>query len=146
LIVDGGRAQWNAAQKVLKKLGLDIPVLGITKGEVRDGDEHFIMPDGTIDNSVPKDSKLFLLLRTVRDEAHRFAITFHKKTRSRNSVSSELDEIEGIGSSRRKTLLRHFGSVSGIAGADIDAISRVPGISKSAASKIYLHFHPDLVK
>ncbi|MDR1206809.1 MAG: excinuclease ABC subunit UvrC [Rickettsiales bacterium] len=146
LIVDGGRAQWNVAKKVLGKLGLDIPVLGVTKGEVRNGDEHFILPDGADDESVPKDSRLFLLLRAVRDEAHRFAINYHKKTRSRNSVSSELDEIDGIGPKRRKNLLRHFGSVQSMAGADIDAIARVPGISKQAAEKIYLHFHPDSIK
>lgn len=146
LIVDGGRAQWNIAKKVLKKLNLDIPVLGVTKGEVRSGDEHFIRPDGAADKSVPKDSPLFLLLRAVRDEAHRFAVSFHKKTRGRAAASSALDEIEGIGATRRRALLRHFGSVSGIAGADSAALARVPGISKPTAEKIYLYFHPESVK
>jgi len=143
LIVDGGKQQWNAARRALKKLNLDIPVLGITKGDKRDGDEHFIKPDGTVDKSLPKDSKLFLLLRAVRDEAHRFAVTFHKKTRGKAATASALDEIEGIGTARRRALLRHFGSVSGIAGASAAALSKVPGISKAAAEKIYLYFHPE---
>ncbi|MCL2331067.1 MAG: excinuclease ABC subunit UvrC [Proteobacteria bacterium] len=145
VIVDGGRAQWNIAKKVLGKLNLDIPVLGVTKGEVRDGDEHFIRPDGATDTSVPKDSKLFLLLRSVRDESHRFAIAFHRKTRGAAATASALDEIEGIGGARKKALLHHFGSVRQITDADADAISRVAGISKSAAQKIYLHFHPENV-
>jgi len=143
LIVDGGRQQWNAAKRVLKKLNLEIPVLGITKGEKRDGDESFIMPDGKVDSSLPKDSRLFLLLRAGRDEAHRFAITFHKKTRGKRAVASALDEIDGIGAARRRALLRHFGSASGIADADTSALTRAAGISKSLAEKIYLHFHPE---
>ena len=145
LIIDGGKAQWNAAKRVLKKLDLDIPVLGVTKGDVRSGDERFILPDGRIDNGVPKDSKLFLLLRAVRDEAHRFAITFHKKTRAKSATASALDDIDGIGAARRRALLRHFGSVAGIAGANAAAIARVPGISKPAAEKIYSYFHPEVV-
>ena len=146
LIVDGGMAQWNVAQQVLHDLGLKIPVIGMVKGMVRNGDEHFILPDGRIDTSVPKDSDLFLLLRRVRDEAHRFAIEFHKKRRGAGATASALDEIEGIGAARRRALLRHFGSAAGIADADIGALARVPGISKSAAEKIYFHFHPDLVE
>jgi excinuclease ABC subunit C len=143
LIVDGGKQQWNAARRVLKKLDLDIPVLGITKGEKRNGYESFIKPDGSVDKSLRADSKLFLLLRAVRDEAHRFAITFHKKNRAKGATASVLDEIEGIGPARRRALLRHFGSAAGIAGADTAALSKVPGISKPAAKKIYLYFHPE---
>ncbi|MCL1785998.1 MAG: excinuclease ABC subunit UvrC [Alphaproteobacteria bacterium] len=144
LIVDGGRTQWNVAKKVLKKLGLEIPVLGITKGEKRDGDESFIMPDGTLNKSLSKDSKLFLLLRAVRDEAHRFAITFHKKTRAKSATAGALDEIDGIGAARRRALLRHFGSVKGIADADAAALSKAPGISPELSKKIYLYFHPEI--
>jgi len=143
LIVDGGRAQWNAAKKVLKKLNLDIPVLGITKGEVRDGDEHFIKPDGSTDTSLSKDSPLFLMLRAVRDEAHRFAITHHRAVRAKTNVASTLDDIPGIGAARRRALLRHFGSVARIADASIDAIAKVPGMSKLMAEKTYGHFHPE---
>lgn len=137
IIVDGGRAQWNIAHKTTP----NIPILGVTKGEVRDGDEHFIMPDGTEDRTMPKDSKLFLLLRRVRDEAHRFVITYHRTRRAKTMTGSCLDEIEGIGPSRKKLLLNHFGSVRGVMDADMPALLRVPGLGKSAAKKIYDHFH-----
>ena len=137
IIVDGGRAQWNIAHKTAP----NIPILGVTKGEVRDGDEHFIMPDGTEDRTMHKDSKLFLMLRRVRDEAHRFVITYHRTRRAKTMTGSCLDEIEGIGPSRKKLLLNHFGSVRGVMDADMPALLHVPGLGKSAAKKIYDHFH-----
>ena len=137
IIVDGGRAQWNIAHETAP----NIPIVGVTKGEVRNGDEHFIMPDGSEYHDMPKDSKLFLLLRHVRDEAHRFVITFHRTTRAKSMTGSCLDEIEGIGAVRKKMLLNHFGSVRAIMEADINALVRVPGLGKSAAKKIYNHFH-----
>ena len=137
IIVDGGQAQWNIAHKTAP----NIPILGVTKGEVRNGDEHFIMPDGTISRDIPKDSKLFLLLRAVRDEAHRFVITFHRTVRAKQMTSSVLDEIEGIGPTRKKMLLTHFGSVREISDASLDALKKVPGLGNNAAEKIYAHFH-----
>lgn len=137
IIVDGGRAQWNIAHQVAP----NIPVLGVTKGEVRNGDEHFIMPDGSEYRDMKKDSELFLLLRRVRDEAHRFVITYHRTTRAKAMTGSCLDEIEGIGPIRKKLLLNHFGSVRSIMDADINALVRVPGLGKNAAKKIYAHFH-----
>lgn len=137
IIVDGGRAQWNIAHKTAP----NIPILGVTKGEVRNGDEHFIMPDGTEYRDMPKDSKLFLLLRRVRDEAHRFVITYHRTTRAKAMTGSCLDEIEGIGPMRKKLLLNHFGSVRAIMDADIQTLKRVPGLGNTAAKKIYEHFH-----
>ena len=137
IIVDGGIAQWNIAHKTAP----NIPVLGVTKGEVRNGDEHFIMPNGDICRDIPKDSSLFLLLRAVRDEAHRFVITFHRTTRAKTMTSSVLDEIEGIGPGRKKALLNHFGSVRAVSDADMTALLKVPGLGKSAAEKIYAYFH-----
>ncbi|MDL2296230.1 excinuclease ABC subunit UvrC [Lachnospiraceae bacterium OttesenSCG-928-E19] len=137
IIVDGGPAQWNIAHKTAP----NIPILGVTKGEVRDGDEHFIMPDGSIDRELPKDSPLFLLLRAVRDEAHRFAITFHRTQYAKKLTASRLDEIEGIGPSRKRALLHHFGSVREIADADMNALMKVPNLGKSAAQKIHSYFH-----
>lgn len=141
IIVDGGMAQWNAA----KKISNDIPVMGVTKGIVRDGDEHFILPDGTISHELPHDSQLFLMLRTVRDEAHRFVITYHRNTRAKQMTASVLDEIDGIGPTRKRALLQHFGSVHAIMDADIPALVRVPGLGKSAAEKIYAHFHSSVI-
>ena len=137
IIVDGGPAQWNIANK---NSG-GIPVMGVTKGEVRDGDEHFILPDGTVYRDLPKDSPLFLMLRAVRDEAHRFVITYHRNVRAKQMTASVLDEIEGIGPTRKQALLRHFGNVRAIIDADINALKRVPGLGKNAAEKIYAHFH-----
>ena len=141
IVVDGGPAQWNIAHKTAPS----IPILGVTKGEVRDGDEHFIMPDGTICRDIPKDSRLFLLLRAVRDEAHRFVITFHRTVRAKQMTSSVLDEIDGIGPTRKRALLNHFGSVRAITDAPLDALIRVPGLGKAAAEKIYAHFHSDVI-
>ena len=142
IIVDGGPAQWNIANKVANN---KIPVLGVTKGIVRNGDEHFIMPDGSENHELAKDSKLFLMLRTVRDEAHRFVITYHRSVRAKQLTASCLDEIEGIGPTRKKQLLQHFGSVRAIMDADLKSLSRVSGLGKSAAEKIYAYFHSDML-
>ena len=142
IIVDGGPAQWNIANKVANG---KIPVLGVTKGIVRNGDEHFIMPDGSENHELAKDSKLFLMLRTVRDEAHRFVITYHRSVRAKQLTASCLDEIEGIGPTRKKQLLQHFGSVRAIMDADLKSLSRVSGLGKSAAEKIYAYFHSDML-
>ena len=141
IIVDGGPAQWNIAHHVAP----NIPILGVTKGVVRNGDEHFIMPNGSEYRDMPKDSPLFLMLRTVRDEAHRFVITYHRTTRAKKMTASVLDEIDGIGAKRKHMLLTHFGSPRAIMDADINALRRVPGLGDAAAKKIYAHFHSDLL-
>ena len=141
IIVDGGMAQWNIA----KRAAGDIPVFGVTKGMVRNGDEHFILPDGTIHRDLPKDSPLFLMLRAVRDEAHRFVITYHRNVRAKQMTASVLDEIDGIGPTRKRALLSHFGSVRAIMDADINALKHVPGLGKNAAEKIYAHFHSEVI-
>lgn len=138
IIVDGGPAQWNIANKVANG---KIPVLGVAKGVVRNGDEHFIMPNGQENRTLPKDSDLFLLLRAVRDEAHRFVITFHRTIRAKQLTASCLDEIEGIGPKRKKQLLQHYGSVHSIMDADLKSLLNVPGLGKNAAKKIYAYFH-----
>ena len=94
---------------------------------------------------MPKDSPLFLMLRTVRDEAHRFVITYHRNTRAKQMTASVLDEIDGIGPTRKRALLQHFGSVHAIIDADINALKHVPGLGKNAAEKIYAHFHTEVI-
>ncbi len=131
IIVDGGRAQWNIAHRTAP----DIPVLGVTKGLVRDGDEHFILPDGTESWDMAKDSRLFLMLRAVRDET----------VRAKTVTASVLDEIEGIGPTRKKALMLHFGSARAVGDADMAALLRVPGLGKNAAEKIYAYFHCEVV-
>ena len=141
IIVDGGPAQWNIATR---NSG-GIPVMGVTKGIVRDGDEHFILPNGNEYHDLPKDNPLFLMLRAVRDEAHRFVITYHRTTRAKQMTASVLDEIDSIGPTRKRTLLQHFGSVRAIMDADLKALTCVPGLGKSAAKKIYAHFHTEVI-
>lgn len=141
IIVDGGPAQWNIAHRVAP----DIPILGVTKGVVRNGDEHFIMPDGTEYFDMPKDSPLFLMLRAVRDEAHRFVITYHRTTRAKKMTASVLDEIDGIGPKRKRLLLNHFGSTRAIMDADMNALRRVPELGEIAAKKIYDYFHSEVL-
>ena len=142
IIVDGGPAQWNIANRVSNGR---IPILGVAKGVVRNGDEHFIMPDGTENRSLAKDSPLFLLLRTVRDEAHRFVITYHRSVRAKQLTASCLDEIDGIGAVRKKQLLQYYGSVHSIMDADLKSLLHVPGLGKNAAKKIYAYFHSDVL-
>jgi len=103
------------------------------------------MPDGSTNHDLPKDSPLFLLLRTVRDEAHRFVITYHRAKRAKQLTASVLDEIEGIGPTRKKQLLQHFGSVRSIMDADLKSLQRVPKLGKNAAEKIYAYFHSDML-
>lgn len=141
IIVDGGMAQWNIAHKTVP----NIPIFGVTKGEVRNGDEHFILPDGSVYKDLPKDSPLFLMLRAVRDEAHRFVITYHRETRAKQMTVSVLDEIDGIGPTRKHALIQHFGSVRGIMDATLQQLERVPKLGKAAAKKIYAHFHSELL-
>jgi len=141
IIVDGGIAQWNIAHQTAP----NIPIFGVTKGAVRNGDEHFILPDGTIYKDLPKDSPLFLMLRAVRDEAHRFVITYHRETRAKRMTVSVLDEIEGIGPTRKHALIQHFGSVRGIMDATLQQLERVPTLGKSAAKKIFAYFHSELI-
>lgn len=141
IIVDGGIAQWNIAHKVAP----NIPIFGVTKGEVRNGDEHFILPDGSIYTELPKDSSLFLMLRAVRDEAHRFVITYHRNRRAKQITASVLDEIEGIGPTRKHALIQHFGSVRNIMDATLQQLELTPTLGKAAAKKIYAHFHSELL-
>ena len=141
IIVDGGPAQWRIANRAAN----GVPVFGVTKGVVRDGDEHFILPDGTEYHDLPKDSQLFLMLRAVRDEAHRFVITYHRSVRAKQLTASVLDEIDGIGPARKRALLQHFGSVRAIMDADLNALKHVSGLGKSAAEKIYAHFHSEVI-
>ncbi len=141
IIVDGGPAQWRIAHKTAPH----IPILGVTKGVVRDGDEHFILPDGSEYHDMDKTSPLFLMLRAVRDEAHRFVITYHRTVRAKTATASVLDEIEGIGPTRKRALLTHFGSVRAIMDADLNALRRVPGLGRAAAEKIYAYFHSNVV-
>ena len=138
LLMDGGRGQVNIALQVLDELGIDIPVCGMVKDDNhRTRGLYFNNRELPID----KNSEGFKLITRIQDEAHRFAITYHRSLRSKAQVHSILDDINGVGPSRRKALMRHFKSIDELKAADIDALLRVDGITAPVAKEIYDFFH-----
>ena len=120
----------------------DVALVAIAKGPDRDaGREWFHMAGRAPFQLPPRDPVLYYLQR-LRDEAHRFAITTHRAGRSKALVRSELDEIQGIGAARKRSLLNHFGSARGVKGAGLVDLEQAPGISRETARRVYGHFHP----
>jgi excinuclease ABC subunit C len=142
VVIDGGAGQLAAAVEVLSDLDLpDLAVMAVAKGPDRDaGRERFFVPGCQPFMLQPRDPVLYFVQR-LRDEAHRFAIGTHRNRRSRGIGRSELDRVPGIGGSRKKALLQHFGSARGVAQAGLRDLEQVPGISKTVARAIYDHFH-----
>ncbi|MGM0438364.1 MAG: excinuclease ABC subunit UvrC [Bacillota bacterium] len=133
ILIDGGKGQLSAAYEILKKLGLkDQPVIGLAKKE-----EEIFQPERSEAIIISHRSPALQLLQRVRDEAHRFAVSYHRKLRSRRLTHSLLDKIPGVGPKRRKALLRHFGSLGEIKKANITKLKEVEGISGKTARKIY---------
>jgi len=144
LIIDGGKGQVSTVQRVLAALGIEkIKLLGIAKGpERKAGWERLILADEANEITLASDSPALHLLQQIRDEAHRFAITAHRKKRQKATLDSSLESIEGVGAKRRQALLRRFGGLRELAKAPIDEIAKVNGISYQLALRIYTHFHP----
>jgi excinuclease ABC subunit C len=142
LLIDGGAGQLAVVCAALEDLGLhDIPVVGIAKGPDRNaGRERFFLP-GREPFSLPPDDPVLYYLQRLRDEAHRFVITGHRARRSKAAVKSPLDAVPGIGPTRKKALLAHFGSGKAVTGAALADLEAVPGISKAIAQRIYAYFH-----
>ncbi|MFM8745361.1 MAG: excinuclease ABC subunit UvrC [Aestuariivirga sp.] len=142
LLIDGGQGQLSAARAVLEELGLsEIPVAGIAKGPDRDaGREHFYLPGRESFMLEARDPVLYYIQR-LRDEAHRFAIGSHRARRSRAIGVNPLDEVPGIGPSRKKALLQAFGSARAVARAPVADLAAVEGVSHALAQAIYDHFH-----
>ena len=138
LMMDGGKGQVNVALQVLDELGLDIPVCGMVKD-----DNH--RTRGLYYNNaeipIDRNSEGFRLITRIQDEAHRFAIEYHRSLRSKEQVHSVLDDIEGIGPSRRKALMRQFQSLEAIREADVEALAAVPSMNRAAAEKVWKFFH-----
>jgi excinuclease ABC subunit C len=143
LIIDGGKGQVGIAQKVLTRLNIsEVLILGIAKGPSRKaGWERFILVNESREFTLPEDSKASHLLQHIRDEAHRFAITAHRKKRQKARSQSTLEEIEGVGAKRRQALLQRFGGIRELAKASLDELSKVPGINANLAERIYQYFH-----
>ena len=144
LLIDGGKGQVSSVMSVLEDLGVadSVPVIGIAKGphHGREGREVFHFPDGR-EKTLPVNSPLLFHLQTLRDEVHRYAIGAHRAKRSRAITASPLDEIPGIGPSRKRALLLHFGTAGKVRAAALDDLKRAPGISDSVARTIYDFYH-----
>lgn len=132
LIVDGGKGQLGVAVEVLQDAGLcGIPVIGLAKQH-----EEIFVPGRRDALILPRTSEALYLLQRIRDEAHRFAITFHRNTRSKQSLKSPLDDVRGIGPRKKQALIRAFGSVAGIRRASVEEIAAVKGIDLDTASRV----------
>jgi excinuclease ABC subunit C len=133
LIVDGGKGQLGVAEEVLAEYQLTevVPVVGLAKQR-----EELFLPGKPDPVMLPPGSQGLFLIQRVRDEAHRFAITFHRQKRGQRAVTSELDAVPGIGPARRKALLKHFGSLEAIRGASAAELAAVPGMNLAAAQQI----------
>ncbi len=138
LLMDGGKGQVNIALEVLQELGLTIPVCGMVKDDShRTRGLYYNNEEIPIDHS----SEGFKLITRIQDEAHRFAVTYHRSLRSKSQVKSVLDEIPGVGTARRKALMRHFGSLEEIRNADVDTLKQIPELDRRCAAEIYNFFH-----
>ena len=132
LVVDGGKPQLTAAMNQLEALGLDIPVCGLAKA-----DEEVFVPWDDTPVVLPTGSASLYLIKQVRDESHRFAITFHRELRDKAMTVSILDEVEGVGPTRKKAIMRHFGSMKRLRAASVDEIAQVRGIPADVAQAVY---------
>ncbi len=143
LLIDGGKGQVTQAVDVLENLQItEITIVGVAKGPARKpGEETLVLSDGRATMSLAADAPALHLIQQIRDEAHRFAITGHRKQRDKKRGVSPLEKIEGVGNKRRQSLIRHFGGLQGITNAGVDDLQQVPGISKQLAEKIYQIFH-----
>ena len=139
LLIDGGKGQVNIANKVLDTLELsDLPILGIAKGPSRKaGWETLLLAREEIEFTLEEDRLAFHLLQHIRDEAHRFAISAHRKKRESKGLRSVLEDIDGVGQKRRTALLKYFGGIQALKRATVEQIAQVPGISQALANKIF---------
>jgi len=137
ILMDGGRGQVNIALSVLKELAIDIPVCGMVKD-----DNHRTrgLYYNNIELPIDTHSEGFKLITRVQDEAHRFAIEYHRSLRSKSQVKSVLDEIPGVGPARRKSLMRHFNSIEDIKNASPEMLAQVPEIPENVARDIHRFF------
>ncbi|WP_336970842.1 excinuclease ABC subunit UvrC [Sphingobium aromaticiconvertens] len=143
VLIDGGKGQLSAARTILEDLGIeDVCMIGIAKGpdHGREGREVFHMMDGR-EVTFPLNHPVLFYLQRLRDEVHRFAIGAHRDKRSKAITVSSLDEVPGIGPSRKKALLMHFGTAKAVKSAALEDLRRAPGVSKAVAQQVYDYFH-----
>lgn len=138
IMMDGGRGQVNIAIDVLDKLGMNIPVCGMVK------DDNHRTRGLYFDNTeipIDRNSEAFKLITRIQDEAHRFAIEFHRKLRSQGQVHSVLDDIPGVGPARRKALMKHFSSIEDMKNASVEELKNIPSMNEKSAKEVYSFFH-----
>ena len=138
ILMDGGRGQVNIALQVLDELHLNIAVCGMVK------DDHHRTRGlyyNNIEIPIDRDSEAFRLITRIQDEAHRFAIEYHRQLRGKGQVHSVLDDIPGIGSARRKALMRHFLSLDAIRDASVEELAKIPSMNQKAAESVYEFLH-----
>ena len=141
VLIDGGKGQYSTAREAMNELGLhEIPILAIAKGKLRNSGNETFFHNGKEFKFLKNDPTLFFLQR-LRDESHRFAISAHRAKRKRAISKSLLDQIEGIGTIRKRSLLNHFGSARAVESASLDEIKTVEGVEEKVAKKIYNFFH-----
>ena len=143
LFIDGGKGQVSQAMSVLKELQLDgVEVIGVAKGVTRKAGFETLLNGATgRERQLRGDHPALHLIQQIRDEAHRFAITGHRARRDKARQRSVLEDIPGVGSKRRRELLRHFGSAQAVQNANIDELKKISGISATMAQQIYDHLH-----
>jgi excinuclease ABC subunit C len=131
VIVDGGKGQLNAALDALDEVGMALPIVGLAKEN-----EELFLPGQPLPVVLPRDAQSLFLVQRVRDEAHRFAVNFHRQRRAKSTLKSSLDEVPGVGPKRRKQLIRHFGSLRAVKEASVEELASVDGISSTLATQI----------
>ena len=142
LLIDGGAGQISAVAEIMGDLGVDdVPFIGVAKGIDRDaGKEEFHRP-GTRPFALRHNDPVLYFVQRLRDEAHRFAIGAHRQKRSKAVGATPLDDVPGVGATRKRALLSHFGSAKAVARADLSDLKAVEGISDAMAETIYDFFH-----
>ena len=137
LMMDGGRGQVNIALEVLSELGLSIPVCGMVKDDNHRTRGLYYQ---NVEIPIDRRSEGFRLITRIQDEAHRFAIEYHRSLRSKGQVRSILDEIPGIGDTRRKALMKHLKSLDAVKSASVEELMEVPGMNRTSAENVYRFF------